>query len=81
MKKLPLEAELDTLQSKVATLISTLYAARQDNAKLSRRLEKLETENRQLAQKLGLAQNQVNQMLTEWFPEVELSDGGHDGSN
>jgi hypothetical protein len=81
MTKPPLEAELDTLQSKVATLISTLYAARQDNAKLSRRLEKLETENRQLAQKLGLAQEQVNQMLTEWFPEVELSTGGNDGSN
>lgn len=66
----PLHEQLDQLQSKVGLLIGSLMASRQKNADLSKRIEMLEQENRNLRRKLDKGQEQVNQMLQQWFPEL-----------
>lgn len=66
----PLHEQLDQLQSKVGLLIGSLMASRQKNADLSKRIEMLEQENRNLRRKIDKGQEQVNQMLQQWFPEL-----------
>lgn len=66
----PLHEQLDQLQSKVGLLIGSLMSARQKNADLNRRIELLEQENRNLRRKVEKGQEQVNQMLQQWFPEL-----------
>ena len=66
----PLHEQLDQLQSKVGLLIGSLMASRQNNADLRKRIELLEQENRNLRRKVDKSQEQVNQMLQQWFPEL-----------
>ncbi len=66
----PLHEQLDQLQSKVGLLIGSLMASRQKNADLRKRIELLEQENRNLRRKVDKGQEQVNQMLQQWFPEL-----------
>ena len=67
----PLHEQLDQLQSKVGLLIGSLMASRQKNVDLRKRIELLEQENRNLRRKVDKSQEQVNQMLQQWFPELD----------
>ena len=66
----PLHEQLDQLQAKVGLLIGSLMASRQKNVDLRKRIELLEQENRNLRRKVDKGQEQVNQMLQQWFPEL-----------
>ena len=66
----PLHEQLDQLQAKVGLLIGSLMASRQKNVDLRKRIELLEQENRNLRRKVDKSQEQVNQMLQQWFPEL-----------
>ena len=67
----PLHEQLDQLHNKVGQLISALMASRQKNTDLAKRIEMLEQENRNLRRKIDKGQEQVNQMLQQWFPEID----------
>jgi predicted nuclease with TOPRIM domain len=66
-------AKLDELQAKVSTLAKALDQSRADNKSAKDQLEALRKENEQLNRKVVHAQGQVNEMLNQWFPELELN--------
>lgn len=75
----PLHEQLDQLQSKVGQLIGSLMASRQRNGDLQKRIELLEQENRNLRRKIDKSQEQVNQMLQQWFPELNEEQESRNG--
>lgn len=62
-------AKLDELQAKVCTLARALEHSRTEQRKYQERAETLNQENQQLRKKVELAQEQVEQMISQWFPE------------
>lgn len=66
-------AKLDELQEKVSTLAKALEQSRYEHRKSEERTELLARENEQLRKKVDHAQGQINQMLNQWFPELELN--------
>jgi predicted nuclease with TOPRIM domain len=66
----PIHEQLDDLQAKVSKLISSLMASRQHSLDLQKKIDLLESENRSLKRKVDKSQEQVNQMLQQWFPEL-----------
>ncbi|MFN7835101.1 MAG: hypothetical protein ACK5NY_04825 [Burkholderiaceae bacterium] len=72
---LSLNTKIDELQNKVALLIAALYTVRQDNARLQRRIDKLNGEQQRLEKKITGSQQKVDDMLTQWFPELSANSG------
>lgn len=66
-------AKLDELQAKVSILARNLEQSRLEQRKNQERAEQLSRENEQLRKKVELAQEQVDQMLGQWFPELALT--------
>ncbi|MCQ8896335.1 hypothetical protein NQT62_07795 [Limnobacter humi] len=66
-------AKLDELQDKVSTLAKALEQSRHEQQKSQERAQQLSRENEQLRRKVDHAQGQINQMLNQWFPELELN--------
>ncbi|MFN4329982.1 MAG: hypothetical protein ACK4FF_14030 [Limnobacter sp.] len=66
-------AKLDELQDKVTMLAKALEQSRFDERKSHERAQLLARENEQLRRKVDHAQGQINQMLNQWFPELELN--------
>ncbi|HEY1057838.1 MAG TPA: hypothetical protein VGE55_03805 [Limnobacter sp.] len=66
-------AKLDELQDKVSTLAKALEQSRHEQHKSQERVQQLSRENEQLRRKVDHAQGQINQMLNQWFPELELN--------
>jgi predicted nuclease with TOPRIM domain len=75
----PLHEQLDQLHAKVSQLVGSLMASRQKNTALQKRIEMLEQENRNLRRKVDKGQEQVNQMLQQWFPELNEAQEQHNG--
>ena len=66
-------AKLDELQVKVSSLAKALEQSRLDNKSAKEQIEALRRENELLHKKVNHAQGQINQMLNQWFPELELN--------
>ena len=66
-------AKLDELQVKVSSLAKALDQSRLDNKSAREQIEALRRENELLNKKVNHAQGQINQMLNQWFPELELN--------
>ena len=66
-------AKLDELQVKVSSLAKALEQSRYESKATKEQIEALRRENEQLHKKLNHAQGQINQMLNQWFPELELN--------
>ena len=63
-----LPQQIEELQNKVNALIAALQTTRTVNAELL-------AENKQLKTKVTSAQTQIDQMINQWFPELELNTG------
>ncbi|NJM32577.1 MAG: hypothetical protein HC848_06595 [Limnobacter sp.] len=72
-----LVAKLDQLQQKVSLLTKTLSESHRAAKHSKERIALLAQENEQLRKKVELAQQQVNRMLGQWFPELELTSEDH----
>lgn len=66
-------AKLDELQVKVSSLAKALEQSRGEANAAKNQIEALRRENEQLQKKVNHAQGQINQMLNQWFPELELN--------
>ncbi|HEX4856572.1 MAG TPA: hypothetical protein VFV28_07140 [Limnobacter sp.] len=66
-------AKLDELQAKVTALAKALEQSRADSKAAKEQIEALRRENEQLNKKVTHAQGQINEMLNQWFPELELN--------
>ena len=66
-------AKLDELQVKVSSLAKALEQSRYESKVTKEQIEALRRENEQLNKKVNHAQGQINQMLNQWFPELELN--------
>lgn len=66
-------AKLDELQGKVSSLAKALEQSRHEGKSTKEQIDALRRENEQLHKKLIHAQGQINQMLNQWFPELELN--------
>ncbi|MBU0782693.1 MAG: hypothetical protein KJ798_10230 [Gammaproteobacteria bacterium] len=66
-------AKLDELQVKVSSLAKALEQSRYESKATKEQIEALRRENEQLHKKVHHAQGQINQMLNQWFPELELN--------
>jgi predicted nuclease with TOPRIM domain len=66
-------AKLDELQVKVSGLAKALEQSRYESKTTKEQIEALRRENEQLHKKVNHAQGQINQMLNQWFPELELN--------
>lgn len=68
-------AKLDELQIKVSGLARALEHSRIEQKKNQERADTLSLENEQLRKKVESAEEQINGMLNQWFPELELNGG------
>lgn len=66
-------AKLDELQVKVSNLAKALEQSRQENAVAQEQVKTLRSNNEKLEKKMNHAQSQINEMLNQWFPELELN--------
>lgn len=66
-------AKLDELQVKVSSLAKALEQSRGEANAAKNQIEALHRENELLHKKVNHAQGQINQMLNQWFPELELN--------
>lgn len=66
-------AKLDELQTKVSGLAKALEQSRQESKSSTEEIAALRRDNELLKKKVTLAQGQINQMLNQWFPELELN--------
>lgn len=66
-------AKLDELQVKVSSLVKALEQSRGEANAAKNQIEALHRENELLHKKVNHAQGQINQMLNQWFPELELN--------
>ncbi|WP_370262482.1 hypothetical protein [Limnobacter sp.] len=72
--------KLDELQGKITLLTRALESSRQDSKASREQIEALLRENEALKKKVNHAQGQINQMLNQWFPELELNSENEVGS-
>lgn len=73
-------AKLDELEKTVVELAKALEHSRFESKTAKNHIEAMAKENEQLRRKLQLAQGQINQMLNQWFPELELTQENEIGS-
>lgn len=66
-------AKLDELQVKVSSMAKALEQSRTEAKSAKDQVEALRQDNEQLQKKVTHAQGQINQMLNQWFPELELN--------
>ncbi len=66
-------AKLDELQHKVSGLTKALEQCRHEAKTAKDQAELLRQDNERLEKKVEHAQGQINQMLNQWFPELELN--------
>jgi predicted nuclease with TOPRIM domain len=66
-------AKLDELQVTVSSLAKALEQSRHENNASKEEIENLRRDNERLQKKVVHAQGQINQMLNQWFPELELN--------
>lgn len=66
-------AKLDELQVKVSTLAKALEQSRHESKSSKEEIANLRQDNERLQKKVVHAQGQINQMLNQWFPELELN--------
>jgi predicted nuclease with TOPRIM domain len=66
-------AKLDELQTKVSTMAKVLELSRLEGKATKDQLEALRRENEQLHKKVRHTQGQIQQILNQWFPELELT--------
>lgn len=76
-----LAARLDQLHGKVDQLAKALSESRLETQKARQQLGSLTSENEALRRKLNEAQGQINKMINQWFPELELNAEDSNGSN
>ncbi len=62
-------AKLDELQVKVSGLAKVLEQSRHDNKAAKAQIEVLRSNNQKLQKKIEQTQEQVEQILSQWFPE------------
>lgn len=67
-----LVAKLDNLHERVSAMTRSLVDSRFAEKKAREQAETLAKENERLRKKLEQAQGQINQMINQWFPELEL---------
>ncbi|HEX4842579.1 MAG TPA: hypothetical protein VFV57_02835 [Limnobacter sp.] len=72
--------KLDELQAKITLLTKALEQSRFENKTSREHIEALSRENELLKKKVHHAQGQINQMLNQWFPELELNSENEVGS-
>ena len=73
-------AKLDDLETKVITLARTLEHSKHEQKKSRDQAESLLKENESLRKKVEQAQGQINEMINQWFPELELNTENKIGS-
>lgn len=66
-------AKLDELQVKVSALAKALEQSRHETQSSKEEIANLRRDNERLQKKVVHAQGQINQMLNQWFPELELN--------
>ncbi len=66
-------AKLDELQVKVSGLAKALEHSRTESKAAKEQIEILRRENEQLHKKVNHAQEQIDQVINQWFPELELN--------
>ena len=66
-------AKLDELQTKVSGLAKALEQSRHESTSSKEEIASLRQDNERLQKKVVHAQGQINQMLNQWFPELELN--------
>lgn len=67
-----LVAKLDNLHERVSVMTRSLVDSRFAEKKAREQADALAKENERLRKKLEQAQGQINQMINQWFPELEL---------
>lgn len=67
-----LVAKLDNLHERVGVITRSLVDSRFAEKKAREQADALAKENERLRKKLEQAQGQINQMINQWFPELEL---------
>jgi cell division protein ZapB len=65
-----MDAELDTLEEKLAQLVQRLTALRDENRELRQQLAMRTDENARLGEKLGAAKSRIEALLRQ-IPETE----------
>ena len=75
-----LVAKLDHLHERVSHVTRALVETRFAEKKAREHSEALAKENEILRRKLQQAQGQINQMINQWFPELELSNKDEHGN-
>lgn len=75
-----LVAKLEQLQQKVIALSKEVVELRVEERKSREQVKTLYKENEVLRKKVEGAQAQINDMLNQWFPELELTAEGDDGN-
>lgn len=76
-----LVAKLDQLHRKVETLAKALAESQAQASRTHEQLKAVHRENEQLRGKVDQAQGQINQMLNQWFPELELTTEESNGNS
>lgn len=72
---------LDQLQLKVERLVKALADSQSRENRLKHQIQTLSEENNALHEKVGTAQDQVNHILNQWFPELETKTGAKHGNS
>lgn len=76
-----LVARLDQLQAKVEMLSKALAESKNQERRLKDQLDAVCKENDKLRNKVDQAQGQINQMINNWFPELELTTEAENGDS
>lgn len=76
-----LVAKLDQLHRKVEILAKALAESQAQANRNAEQLKAVYKENEQLRNKVEHAQGQINQMLNQWFPELELTTEEQNGDS
>jgi uncharacterized protein (TIGR02449 family) len=61
---LPMQAELDALESKIAQILERYQGMREENLRLRQQLVIMENGNKQLTERLGEARTRIESLLT-----------------
>ena len=74
-----LVSKLDQLQAKVEAMSKALAESKSQERRLNEQFKAVCKENDKLRHKVEQAQGQINQMLNNWFPELELTTEAENG--
>ncbi len=66
---------LDQLQFKIERLAKALSDSQNRENRLKQQVQMLSSDNIELKEKVDAAHEQVNQILNQWFPELETKAG------